>query len=107
MRILLDENVPHRLKKRLSPDHEVKTVQDQEWSSFENGALLTVAEGEFDVLLTFDSNVEHQQNLSGRDISILVIRTISNAYKHIEPIIPSILKALDDIRPGEVRRVSG
>ena len=106
MRILLDENVPHRLRYRLLPNHEVSTVQEQEWTSFENGALLSIAEGEFDVLITFDSSMEHQQNLGGKAISILVIRTVSNAYKHLAPLIPSILQALEEIGPGEVKRVS-
>jgi Domain of unknown function (DUF5615) len=57
MRILLDENVPRKLKYRLMPDHEVFTVQEKGWSGVQNGHLLTRAELEFDVFLTLDRNL--------------------------------------------------
>jgi len=60
MRVLLDENVPRRLKFRLQPDHEVSTVQEEGWASFQNGSLLAQAEGKFEVFITFDSNLEYQ-----------------------------------------------
>jgi predicted nuclease of predicted toxin-antitoxin system len=64
MRLLLDECVPKRLKRELR-GHDVLTVQDAGWAGVKNGALLRVAEGSFDVLLTVDQGVEHQQNLTG------------------------------------------
>jgi len=107
MRVLLDENVPHRLRHRLKPTHEVSTVQDEGWASIQNGALLAAADGHFDVLVTFDSNLEYQQDLTDRSISVLVIRTRSNTYKSLTPMLPSILEALESLLPGQVVRVSG
>ena len=53
MRLLLDECVPKRLKRELL-GHEVKTVQDMGWAGIKNGALLKLADGQFDALLTVD-----------------------------------------------------
>ena len=107
MRVLLDENVPVRLKFRLDPPHETSTVQENGWTSYENGALLSLAAESFDVFVTFDANLQYQQNLTGQGISVLIIRAPSNAYRHIAPLLPTILSAIEDIRPGEVRTVSG
>jgi len=107
MKVLLDENVPRRLRFRLEPDHEVKTVQEMGWTSFQNGALLAKAEGTFDVFVTFDSNLEYQQDLTGKSLSVLVIRTYSNAYKNLIPLIPSIKEALGSVVGGQVIKVSG
>lgn len=62
MRILIDECVDPRVKK-LFNDHTVKTVHDMGWDRLTDGALLTSAQGLFDVLLTIDRGLEFQQNL--------------------------------------------
>jgi hypothetical protein len=61
MRLLLDECVPKRLKREL-PGHEVNTVQDMGWAGFQNGALLELANGQFDAFLTVDQGIEYQRN---------------------------------------------
>ena len=59
MRLLLDENLPRRLKDDF-PEHEVFIVRDKGWNGISNGALLKlmIADG-FDVLMTFDKNLQH------------------------------------------------
>jgi hypothetical protein len=52
-RILLDENLPRKLRRSL-PEFTVRTVQEEGWTSFKNGELLTRAQETFDVLLTAD-----------------------------------------------------
>lgn len=59
MRVLLDECLPRRLKAEL-PDHDVRTVQEEGWAGLKNGALLRVAAGRFDVLLTVDRRIAFQ-----------------------------------------------
>ena len=52
MLVLLDENLPHRLR-LLVPGHDVRTVDYQGWKSLSNGELLKVAEDAgFDAPLT-------------------------------------------------------
>ena len=41
MRLLLDENLPKRLKQDLS-EHEIYTVADKGWTGISNGKLLTL-----------------------------------------------------------------
>lgn len=41
MRLLLDENLPKRLKNDF-PGHEVYTVRDKEWNGIKNGELLNL-----------------------------------------------------------------
>lgn len=72
VRIMLDHNLDWRLK-RLLPGHEVVTAKDMGWEEARNGDLLTVAEAEFDVLLTGDKNLRHHQNLRGRSIALIVL----------------------------------
>ena len=62
MRILLDECLPRRLKRDL-PGHEVRTVPELGWASKQNGDLLALAEGKFDVFLTVDRNLSLQQDV--------------------------------------------
>ena len=59
-------------------DHHVETAYERGWSTLENGELLRAAEAEgFDVFVTTDRNLQHQQNLSGRIIAIVVLNTPS------------------------------
>jgi predicted nuclease of predicted toxin-antitoxin system len=74
MKILLDECTPHVLKKYLT-DFEVTTVQEVGWAGITNGALLQLAENQFDVLVTSDQNLKYQPNLTGRQLAILQLPT--------------------------------
>ena len=61
MKLLLDENLPKRLKLDFS-EHEIYTVSDKGWSGKKNGELmeLSIAEN-FDALFTFDKNLQLQK----------------------------------------------
>lgn len=62
MRLLLNENLPKRLKTDFS-EHEIFTVRDKGWNGLKNGELLQrMMENGFHALLTFDKNLQHQQN---------------------------------------------
>lgn len=54
------------------------------------------------VLLTADTNIKSQQNLSNRKISILVLRAFNNRLTtHVE-MIDDIHEALGKIQSGEI-----
>ena len=72
MRVLLDEMLPRKLKRLLPEAAEVVTVQERGWDSMKNGELLILAEKEFDILLTTDQGILHQQNLSQFDLEVVV-----------------------------------
>ena len=105
MKILLDHNLDRRLKNYLT-DYETATTQEQSWADVLNGELLTLAEANgFDVLLTADTNIKSQQNLSNRKISILVLRAFNNRLvTHVE-MVEDVHAALSKIQAGEIIEV--
>ena len=83
MKLLLDECVPRRFKFSLSDgQHECVTVPEAGFAGRKNGELLGLAEGNFDVFITLDQGFRHQQNLAGRKIAILVVRTKSKSVQN-------------------------
>lgn len=76
MRVLFDQGTPAPLRRVLA-GHTVATAFEQGWSDLANGDLLREAESSFDLLITTDQNLRHQQNLEGRRLAILVLPTTS------------------------------
>jgi hypothetical protein len=72
------------------------------WASKKNGELLALAAADFDVFLTSDRNVSHQQNLSAFDIAVIVLVAASNRIDDLRPLVPRVLEALTTIRRGAV-----
>jgi len=106
MRLLLDECLPRKLGPMFSNrGHQCHTVREAGFEGIENGELLTLAESDFDVLVTVDKNIRYQQNMRGRNIAILVIRTPSNDLSDIQTCVPEALIALESIQPGEIVEV--
>ncbi len=80
MRLLLDENLPKKLKLDFS-EHEIFTVADKGWSGKKNGELLRLMSDEnFDVLFTFDKNLQLQQNFSKYPLTVLILNAEDNTY---------------------------
>jgi predicted nuclease of predicted toxin-antitoxin system len=80
MKLLLDENLPKRLKTDF-PDHEIYTVRELGWNGIKNGQLLQLMlENNFDALLTFDKNLQHQQNFKKYTIAVFVLSASNNTY---------------------------
>lgn len=64
MKVLLDSNVPHDLRGRLS-HHDTFTAKYMGWSALKNGDLLKAAEeAGFEVLVTGDKTLPYEQNLA-------------------------------------------
>ena len=106
MKILLDENLDWRLRRDL-PGHTVESVPLLGWAGVENGALLKRAERErFDVLVTMDSNLPYQQNLSEHRIAVIALRAASNRLADTRPLMAKLLVTLPSIRPGSLTVVS-
>jgi len=94
MRTLIDEGVPRALKKHLiNQGHECPTVQEAGWSGKENGELLSLAEAAFDVLVTVDTNLRYQQDLTHRKIAIVVLHSSSNRPEHLRQHFPAVVLA--------------
>ncbi len=101
MRLLLDECVPRVLCADF-PEHFCRTVSQMRWQGLSNGALLARAGEEFDVFLTVDRNLRHQQNVRKLPIAVVVVHVRNNDYDLIRPFVPRILDALERIAPREI-----
>ena len=71
------------------------------WASKRNGELLRLAEHEFDVFLTVDRKLPHQQNLSTFRIAIIVMLARTNTLLDLRPLIPDVLQTLLTVKPGQ------
>ena len=101
MKLLLDENLPRKLKRDLA-SHEVFTVREMRWDGKENGELLRLmlAEG-FEVFVSGDKNITYQQNFQKYPIPVLVLDSLDNTYETIRLFGPKIDIALEgELTPG-------
>lgn len=98
MRVLLDEMLDRRLKEFL-PEGTMG-VRERGWGSKKNGDLLQLAENEFDILLTSDKGIPHQQNLSRYDLAIVILRAKSNRYEDLAKLMDRANEAFESARPG-------
>ena len=100
MKILLEECVTKRLKPYLSL-HEVATVTEKGWSRLKNGQLMTAASGEgFDILLTIDKNLQHQQNVGQYPLIVVVLNCLSSKLEVMITFLPSFEKQLSGFTKG-------
>lgn len=104
MRLLLDECVPRRLKRDFK-GHLVTTIDEAGFKGLKNGKLLRSACALFDVLVTVDKNIEHQQNKAELTMAILILSASSNRYESILPLIPKALEALIEINKTEIIKI--
>lgn len=105
MRVLLDEQLDHRLKSLFDPDFEIATVAELGWGGLEDREMLRAAEMEFDALVTMDKGIPHQQNLRNLALGIVLVRAHSNRWADVAPLIPQVNVALRTLEPGAVIHV--
>jgi predicted nuclease of predicted toxin-antitoxin system len=92
VKVLLDHNVPKRMRIALS-NHSVLTAKEMGWAELENGDLLSAAEGEgFELMVTCDQNLSYQQNLSKRRISLVVLNT--NNWNVLQRNLRTVIEAV-------------
>ena len=100
MKILLDENLPVKLKNGFSSAIEVYTVYDMKWMSLKNGELLkSINENRFDALITSDKNIIYQHKLSNYSFRFIILKAPDNQYATLLPLISIIEEKL--LLPGE------
>ena len=104
MKLLLDENLPKRLKIDFA-EYEIFTVRDKGWNSKKNGELLELMLAEnFNVLITFDQNLEHQQNFEKYPITVFVLIAENNTYQILSELVPNMKIELEKpLRVGTIK----
>ena len=100
MKLLLDENLPRRLKHEF-PEHDISTVRENGWSGKVNGELLQLMlANDFEALITIDKSLQHQQNFTRYPIPVILLTARSNKYVTLLPLVQSIKSVLDHLKPG-------
>lgn len=100
-RVLLDENLPHLLAPEF-PEHEVRTVAQAGWKGVKNGQLLRLASEQFDVFLTADRSIPHQQPVAKLALGFVILAIGSLALDDIVPYLLAMRDAISSVGPGEV-----
>ena len=105
MKVLLDECVDCRLARDMV-DHDVTTVPRAGWANYQNGELLKVAQGQFDVFVTVDTNIRYQQNLRRFDIAVVLLRARTTRVRDLRNLIPALIEGLSTAPKGELTEIS-
>ena len=104
MRILFDQGTPVPLRRYLS-SHSVDTAFERGWSHLQNSELLQASEQDgYELLISTDQNLRYQQNLSDRQLAIMVLLTTS--WLRIQLRIGDIQSAVERMAPGEYLEIS-
>jgi hypothetical protein len=103
VRILFDQGTPVPLRQYLA-GHSVETAFERGWSDLQNGDLLERAEGDgFQLLITTDQNLRHQQNLADTRLAVLVL--LSTSWPRIRIRVDDSRVAVDDMGAGDSREM--
>lgn len=105
MKILLDECVDWRLKRGLDA-YDVRTVKQLGWERFDDRALLMAASKEFEVLITVDKDLPHEQNLSTFSLAVVVLRGRSTRLADLRDLLADLHDVLPKTEPRRVYVVS-
>lgn len=104
-RVLFDEDVPKQLRRDLR-EFEIRTVQEESWTSIKNGDLLRRASGSFDVLVTADRRLQHQQNIAQFAIGVVVLATGDVRLPSLRSRLDQVREAIMNVEPGVIRLVN-
>jgi len=91
MKILLDENLPKKLKISFAAEHEVYTVREKNWNGRKNGELLGLMTLDgFDVFVTIDKNLQHQQNVRRFPVKLIILDAPNNKIETLTPYVEKL-----------------
>ena len=100
--MLLDECLPRKLKREFI-GHEVFTIDEAGFKGLKNGELIKSASAAaFEVLISADKNIEHQQNKTHLPLAIVVLSAQNNRIESLLPLMPEALEILENIKTGEI-----
>ena len=109
MLVLLDENLlSAKLKKPLiDAGHSVKNVNDMDWRGVKDWELLRLADAHpFDVFITADKNLPHQQKFQGLQLRIVVLNSRSTSPDYLLPLIAKISEFLESLSSASITLIN-
>jgi hypothetical protein len=105
VKLLLDENLPHRLRHE-PPGHECVTVTYMKWNGTLNGELLRrAAAAGFDALITNDRGLEYEQDPQTLPLAVVVLLSPSSVIDDLRPLLPALRGSLEHLRPRALTKV--
>jgi hypothetical protein len=107
LRVLVDESLPVALAAEIK-NHDVSTVRARQWLGLRNGVLLRAAvDAGFEVLVTADKALRHQQNLERIGIGVVLVSRVRNRMRDLRPLLSRILLAITQVKAGQLVEVIG
>lgn len=105
MKVLLDEDIPVKLREHLT-DHDVFTVAYLGLKGVRNGNLMRHAESEgFDILLTRDTGLGHQRPREVQRLALILVRIGHGKLPDLLPHLERIRSAISVAQPGSVTQI--
>lgn len=100
--MFLDENVDLALSAALV-GFEVESVRSLGLSGISNGELIARIEKDFDVFISHDRGLPHQQQWSGRDLACIVLDSRSTRFASYNEGLQVLVDAVNGASPGSVQ----
>ncbi|SRR5258706_11231407 len=95
MKILLDENIPVKVKFDFEKEFEIISVRDLGWQGKKNGELLELLDHNgYDIFITLDKNLKHQQYLDKFNVKVILLLAKDNKHQTLQPLIDKVKKLL-------------
>jgi hypothetical protein len=91
--------MPRQLRRDL-PEFAIRTVQEEGWSSVQNGELLRRASESFDVMVTADQRLQFQQNIASFDLGVVIIVAVDTRLPNLRTLLPQLRDAIANVAPG-------
>jgi hypothetical protein len=103
MLILFDHSTPAPFRYALK-GHVIVEAVERGWERLVNGDLLNAAEAEgYELLVTADKNMQYQQNLADRRISIVVLGNAQ--WPVLRRYVERVLAVVNAATPGSFAKV--
>jgi predicted nuclease of predicted toxin-antitoxin system len=105
IRILFDHCVTRKLARHLQSQN-IEFAGRIGWADLKDGPLLDAMSGRFDILITTDQNLRHQQSMMGRSVAVIVLQAPSGHVRYLATLVPEIERAIATVKPGDLVIVS-
>jgi hypothetical protein len=103
MLILFDNGTPAPLRHALK-GHTVVEAIERGWDRLVNGELIAAAEAAgFELLLTTDKSIRHQQNLTNRKLAFVVLG--NQQWPTLRKYVDRVVAAVNAATPGSYTEV--
>ena len=98
MLVLCDNGAPRGLARFLT-GHSVEEARARGWEELSNGELIDAAErAGFELMVTTDKNIRHQQNLRARKIALVVLE--HSQWPMVKLVAENIVAAVNAAEAG-------